>query len=141
MSGKPRKSDLFEQKTMLPYRAICEFETVNFSDANRSVITHLKRKPKRYVKQLVSIDNLPGFSFIITSKYSFQFAIVDCGMANYLPVLPSGIKQPDEFYINDQTKTVFVIEKKTQSGGGSVDEKIQTGAFKKFILSRKFKKC
>ena len=39
--------------------------------------------------------------------------------------------QPDECYINEVTKTINIIEKKFQNKAGSVDEKIQTGPFKK----------
>lgn len=43
----------------------------------------------------------------------------------------AGCKKPDEAYINETTKQIFIIEKKFQQGSGSVDEKIQTGPFKK----------
>lgn len=34
-----------------------------------------------------------------------------------------GCKQPDECYINEKTKTIFIIEKKFQQISGSVCEK------------------
>ena len=43
----------------------------------------------------------------------------------------AGCKSPDEAYINENTKTLFIIEKKFQQTPGSCDEKIQTGPFKK----------
>ncbi|AGY41381.1 hypothetical protein mflW37_3140 [Mesoplasma florum W37] len=39
--------------------------------------------------------------------------------------------QPDGFFLNCINKTLYIIENKYQNGSGSVDEKIQTGVFKK----------
>ena len=41
-----------------------------------------------------------------------------------------GCKRPDECYINEEDKVIFIIEKKFQQTGGSVCEKIQTAGFK-----------
>jgi hypothetical protein len=49
-----------------------------------------------------------------------------------------GCKRPDEAYINENTKTVIIIEKKFQQVSGSVCEKIQTAEFKKWQYSRTF---
>ena len=38
---------------------------------------------------------------------------------------------PDECFINEESKTAFIIEKKFQGGGGSVDEKLPGCHFKK----------
>lgn len=38
---------------------------------------------------------------------------------------------PDDVFINDISKTVYIIEKKFQSQAGSVDEKLQTCDFKR----------
>ena len=38
---------------------------------------------------------------------------------------------PDECFINEITKTAFIIEKKFQSSSGSVDEKLPSCHFKK----------
>jgi uncharacterized Fe-S center protein len=46
-----------------------------------------------------------------------------------------GCKKPDEAFLNVETKRIFIIEKKMQTGGGSVEEKIQTGAFKQHHYS------
>jgi len=50
----------------------------------------------------------------------------------------AGCKSPDEAYINEDNKIIFIIEKKFQQGSGSVDEKIQTGDFKKKHYSQLF---
>ena len=43
---------------------------------------------------------------------------------------------PDAVIINDNDKVVFVVEKKYQAAGGSVDEKLQTCDFKRKIYQR-----
>jgi hypothetical protein len=50
----------------------------------------------------------------------------------------AGCKEPDEAYIDLAKKYVFIIEKKFQQTPGSVDEKIQTAAFKKYHYSNLF---
>lgn len=45
---------------------------------------------------------------------------------------------PDEVFYNCYNKTVYIIEKKFQSGSGSVDEKIQTCDFKKKQYNKLF---
>lgn len=43
-----------------------------------------------------------------------------------------GCKQPDECYVNERSKVIFIIEKKFQQTPGSTCEKIQTVDFKLF---------
>lgn len=46
---------------------------------------------------------------------------------------------PDTVFINEISKTVYIVEKKYQEGGGSVDEKIQTCDYKKnYFYAPKF---
>ena len=45
---------------------------------------------------------------------------------------------PDDCFVNYRDKTIYVIEKKFQSGGGSVDEKLQTCDFKRKQYERLF---
>ena len=49
-----------------------------------------------------------------------------------------GCKNPDECYIDDVCKNIFIIEKKFQRCSGSVCEKIQTPDFKIWQYSRTF---
>ena len=51
-----------------------------------------------------------------------------------------GCKNPDECYIDSESKTMFIIEKKFQQCSGSVCEKIQTPDFKSWQYSRTFPK-
>ena len=46
------------------------------------------------------------------------------------PYILSKELQPDEAWYDPEKRTLDIIEKKTQNGGGSADEKIQTCAFK-----------
>ena len=50
-----------------------------------------------------------------------------------VPKVPGahGCKQPDNCYIDQEEKIIFIIEKKMQKVSGSVGEKIQTGPFKR----------
>lgn len=41
--------------------------------------------------------------------------------------------QPDEAFIDIENKKIYILEKKFQQTSGSVDEKIQTGVFKKYF--------
>ena len=49
-----------------------------------------------------------------------------------------GCKNPDECYIRENDKIIFIIEKKFQQTSGSVCEKIQTADFKLWQYSRTF---
>lgn len=49
-----------------------------------------------------------------------------------------GCKNPDECYIDKESKNIFIIEKKFQQCNGSVCEKIQTPDFKVWQYSRTF---
>tara|TARA_B100000941_G_C28507530_1_gene558342 strand:- start:2887 stop:3435 length:549 start_codon:yes stop_codon:yes gene_type:complete len=49
-----------------------------------------------------------------------------------------GCQRPDECFINNEQKIVFIIEKKFQKVGGSVCEKIQTPDFKVWQYQRLF---
>ena len=46
------------------------------------------------------------------------------------PYILSRELKPDEAYFDSEERTLTIYEKKTQNGGGSVDEKLQTCGFK-----------
>lgn len=50
----------------------------------------------------------------------------------------AGCKEPDEAYVDITRKAVYIIEKKFQQTPGSVDEKLQTGPFKKYHYGKLF---
>jgi hypothetical protein len=76
--------------------------------------------------------------FITSTKASFECLIAHNGVGSTLPKLTAGIKMPDEYYLDTSQKNAFIIEKKTQQTSGSVEEKIQSAAFKQLILRKKF---
>ena len=49
-----------------------------------------------------------------------------------------GCKNPDECYIDEESNTIFIFEKKFQQVSGSVCEKIQTSDFKIWQYNRTF---
>lgn len=49
-----------------------------------------------------------------------------------------GCKEPDECYINEYKRTIFIVEKKFQQTRGSACEKIQTPDFKIWQYNRTF---
>lgn len=71
---------------------------------------------KHYVGQ--SINKIAFSNFFLKNK-----------KINYLDY-NSKRWDPDEAFINDLNQTVYIIEKKFQSQGGSVDEKLATFPFK-----------
>ena len=72
-------------------------------------------------------DNLIGFS---VPKYRLYKYFLELNKVNYKEY---NSKQwlPDEAFINCKNKTAYIIEKKFQNCGGSVDEKLPGCDFKK----------
>lgn len=60
--------------------------------------------------------------YITGTKYQF-YKYMSCSV-NTSPVC--GNYLPDEWYVNEDNKIIFILEKKSQTGSGSVDEKLQT---------------
>jgi len=126
----------FEKTTLMTYNVIFE-KSISIP---LSVKSKLQNKRKLYVEQTVHLKNIPDETFLTANSNSFEALIMTNNIANVNPILPRGAIRPDEFYINIEKKMVFIIEKKTQNCIGSADEKIQTAPFKKYVLSKKFKK-
>lgn len=53
--------------------------------------------------------------------------------------LAHGCKQPDDAYLFQDKKKLFIIEKKYQGGSGSVSEKLQTAVFKKQFYQKVYR--
>ena len=66
---------------------------------------------------------------LVTQKYDF-YKLFDHLNNNQWKKYVSKRLVPDDVFINIDSKTVYIIEKKFQMGGGSVDEKLQTIDFK-----------
>lgn len=69
--------------------------------------------------------------FIKAHKSTLHKYMKKIGKMNEDLTPAAGCKEPDEAYIDTEKNIVFIIEKKFQQTSGSVDEKIQTGHFKK----------
>ena len=71
-------------------------------------------------------DTFLGYSI---NKVNFSTVFLRNRGINYR-VINSKRWEPDEAFINELNHTVYIIEKKFQSQGGSVDEKLATFPFK-----------
>jgi hypothetical protein len=65
-----------------------------------------------------------------TEKHNFYKDFLKPFGINYKDILSKKLL-PDSVFVNTENKTVYVIEKKFQKSEGSVDEKLQTGPYKK----------
>ena len=74
--------------------------------------------------------------FVYTKK-SGLFRYMENKM-NHQIIPAHGCKQPDECYIYEDGRNIYIIEKKFQQTGGSVCEKIQTSDMKKWQYERTF---
>ena len=77
-------------------------------------------------------------TFIKAHKSTLHKYMKMIGQFNLSITPVAGCKEPDEAYINKEKNIVFIIEKKFQQRTGSVDEKIQTGYFKKMHYEELF---
>lgn len=76
--------------------------------------------------------------FIKANKSTLHKYMKKMGQFNLSVTPVAGCKAPDEAYIDNERNIVFIIEKKFQQTSGSVDEKIQTGYFKKMHYEELF---
>tara|TARA_E500000178_G_scaffold342895_1_gene388802 strand:- start:86 stop:628 length:543 start_codon:yes stop_codon:yes gene_type:complete len=76
-------------------------------------------------------------NILVRCKKSSLFKIMNSEMDSSVKKA-HGCKEPDECYINNLTKEIFIIEKKFQQCSGSVCEKIQTPHFKIWQYKRTF---
>lgn len=87
-------------------------------------------------KNLYSIEiqfrKNPEKKFLMTSKKKFLKSVeYDSNISK-----AHGCKQPDEVYIDEMSKIIFILEKKFQQCGGSVCEKIQSVNFKMYHFQK-----
>lgn len=102
-----------------------EFESKKTLKSDLEVI----EKNKQYSK-IKFIDN--NEHMFITGKKSHFLNYVKKNIINLnKKSIPDGCKQPDEWYICEKTKKIFIIEMKFQKCKGSVCEKLQTAPFKR----------
>lgn len=89
---------------------------------------------KAKIIKFVGYDN----ELISANKSALYKYMIKIGEKNTDLQPAAGCKEPDEAYIDISKKIVFIIEKKFQQTPGSVDEKLQTGPFKKYHYSKMF---
>lgn len=72
--------------------------------------------------------NHKEIGLLLQKNYLYQYFLMPNGV-NYAKHISAKLL-PDEAFVNHSTRTVYIIEKKSQDSDGSVDEKIQTCGFK-----------
>ena len=102
----------------LPFEKITEINEYNILEKDKY---HYKIQFNECNKIFYKIKNKQLFNYM--TKYN-NITIDKTNIAQ-------GCKQPDETYINEQNKILYIIEKKFQQVSGSVSEKIQTAIFKR----------
>lgn len=73
-------------------------------------------------------DSCGQYVGVVSAQYDFYRMLADLGVD--WQSICSKKYLPDDALLDERTSTLYVFEKKFQSTGGSVDEKIQTGPFK-----------
>ena len=85
---------------------------------------------EKYHTKKISFHLFINVEFVNANKKAFHKYMESMGEKNASIQPAAGCKEPDEAYIDENRKYIYIIEKKFQKGTGSVDEKIQTGPFK-----------
>jgi hypothetical protein len=114
-------------KNGLSYEEKTNLETL-YSECNEN-----KKNKSKVIKFIGYENELINANKSILHKYMENIGEKDTSIQS-----AAGCKEPDEAYIDLTRKYIFVIEKKFQQTPGSVDEKIQTAAFKKYHYSNLF---
>jgi hypothetical protein len=104
------------------------------SNKNYNIVDHNNRKFKSKFKDIFLDDDVL-FGHII-QKHSIKTFFEENNINIYEVI--SQLLLPDDILVLIEEKTVYIIEKKYQSRFGSVDEKIQTGPFKKHQYKKLF---
>lgn len=114
----------------LPYEQKTDLKTL-YSSCN-----FIKNKKENYqIIRFIGYDSIE----LINANKSWLHKYMEKNNEKNTNIIPAcGCKEPDEAYINESKKILFVIEKKFQQGTGSVDEKLQTGPFKKMHYRKLF---
>lgn len=110
-------------KNGIPYEKLTELDD--------KITIHSKNK---YLSEISFNDNEKRY---IKPKQSNLFKCMKQEI-NLNITTAHGCKKPDECYIDQQNKNLFIIEKKMQQSNGSVCEKIQTPDFKVWQYQRTF---
>lgn len=106
-------------------------------EKNTNLDDHYKIiKNNKYASEIKFINY--NSTFIKSDKSNFYKYMKEKKYINENIEKAHGCKQPDECYINEDKKQIFIIEKKYQQCSGSVCEKIQSADFKLWQYKRTF---
>lgn len=118
------------------------------SNANKNGLAFEKNTISINIENIKIIENNENYKKIKFNENCEEFIVVNkANLFKYMEknnklnkLIPKahGCKHPDECYINEKSKIIFIIEKKFQKVGGSVCEKIQTSDFKVWHYQRTF---
>mgnify|MGYP001192328454 CR=1 FL=1 len=109
-------------------------------------INSIKNNKNFFLNKLTDFKNTYEIDFkkqkigYYTEKYEFYNFFLFKEKVDWREIV-SKQYLPDAVLINQLNKTVYIVEKKFQSGSGSVDEKLQTCDFKRKIFSKMIDKC
>ena len=115
-------------------------------EGRTDLIESMKNNENFFLKKISDLKRTYGVKFkdkeigLYTEKNEFYSFFLKNEEVDWKKIV-SKKYLPDAVLINKRNRTIYIIEKKFQSGSGSVDEKLQTCDFKKKIYSKIVKKC
>lgn len=98
--------------------------------------THYKVKEHYPFGEKISFDGCKTYMHV--SKSNLFRYMKEKGHFNEDKKTGHGCKRPDEAFIDEENKIVYIIEKKFQCVGGSTCEKVQTVHCKSWLFERQF---
>lgn len=111
-----------------------EIEKLSICEKNRGTGAGGENTNKNGLKfeDVTSLDDFKNKEFINLKKKLFKHFNIDTKKING----GHGCKKPDECFLSEQNKNIFIIEKKNQQCSGSVCEKIQSPEFKIWFYNK-----
>lgn len=112
------------------------YEKITDLSNDYNIVKIILKDKKKYKKIKFKDEYSNENKYIVVNQFNFMKYLNDKQNKDIKPA--HGCKNPDECYINEDTNTIYIIEKKFQQCSGSVCEKIQTGDFKRYVYSLLF---
>ncbi len=107
-----------------------KYEKETLLSENYKVIKEREIKSNKKKYEEIKFNG-SDIKYIHLEQSTFNMYMNEIGEKNSNITSAPGCKNPDDCYIDEVNKKIFIIEKKFQQTGGSVEEKIQTASFKK----------
>jgi hypothetical protein len=118
-------------------------KTAGGANTNKNGLSFEKKTEitnKYYDETVIKKDNKKYKQICFHNSNKIFISLSKSQLFKYIPpvtqLIGHGCKRPDECYLNEIQKKIFIIEKKYQTRGGSVCEKLQTSGFKKWNYSK-----